>query len=188
MMAVLLSPIASTARQAPAKARRRPPAAAVTAGGGIASGRQVLLRPGLRIVERRGEAADHLLDLVGFDDQRRAEADRIADIADYEAMMVAALEEVGAEPADRVELPLGPLVGDQLDRGDQPDAAHLADQGMVGMVAQALEQEGRHLRGMLDQLLLLDDPQVLEADGGRHRVGAGGEAMAEVADLGGVVG
>src|SRR5262249_57883304 len=107
-------------------------------------------------------------------DQRRAEADRVADIADDQAVMVAALEEVGAELARRVERPLGLLVGDQLDRGHQPDAAHLADQRMVGMVAQALEQEGRHLGGMLDQLPLLDDPQVLETNGGPPRRGAWG--------------
>src|SRR5258706_273153 len=107
MMAVRLSPIASIARQAPARAGRLPPPAAVTAGGGIASCRQVLLRPGLRVVERRGEAADHLLDLVGLDDQRRAEADRVADITDDQAVMMAALEEEGAEPADRIERALG---------------------------------------------------------------------------------
>ena len=71
--------------------------------------------------------------------------------------MMPTLEEVAADLARRVELPLGLLVGDELDRGDQPDAAHLADQRMIGERAQLALQTFADLGRMLDQPALLDE-------------------------------
>src|SRR5690606_13785280 len=105
-----------------------------------------------------------------------------------QAIGLAALEEVEAHTADRIEAGLGRLVGDQFYRGDQPNAAHLAHQRMIGEAAQAVLEARSYRSGVLDQLPLFDDLQVLKSDRGRHRMRAGGVAVAKGAELLRVVG
>src|SRR5690606_21975699 len=140
------------------------------------------------LFQRLAEALEKLVDLVLADDQRRAEGDGITQVAYDQAIGLAALEEVEADAAHRLEAGLGLLVGYQLHGRDQADPAHLADEGMIREAAQALLEARRDGGRVLYQLALLDDLQVLETHRRCHRMGAGGEAMAEGAELLGVVG
>src|SRR3546814_8879310 len=70
--------------------------------------------------------------------------------------------EEGADLAQRIKGGLGRLVGDQLDGGDQADAAHLAHQGMPGEAAQAVLQPRRHRADVADDVALLVDLQRLK--------------------------
>ena len=83
-----------------------------------------------------------------------------------------------------VEGRLGRLVGDQLDAGDQPDAAHLADQRVVREAAQPACSCGPTVRTWLDDLPLLVDLQRLERHRRGNRMAGIGVAVAEGADLG----
>src|SRR5258707_5733762 len=77
-------------------------------------------RPG--IVERVAEAADHLVDLVVDDDQRRAEGDDVAGhVAQYRSMVLRAAHEIRGDAGFGIEALLGRLVADKLYGADQPD-------------------------------------------------------------------
>ena len=76
------------------------------------------------------------------------------------------------------------LVGDELDRADQADAAHLAHQRVVGeaLARRSLLQMRADFRDMADDVDLVVDLQRLDRDGRRHRMAGIGEAVAPGAD------
>src|SRR6266498_223770 len=89
-----------------------------------------------RVVERLAKAGHHLVDLGLVDDQWWAEGDVITrHVAQYRPVMLCAAHEVRGHAGFRVEALLGRLVTDELDSADQPDAARLTDQRMVGIAA-----------------------------------------------------
>src|SRR3546814_13295000 len=90
-----------------------------------------------------------------------------------------------ADTAFRLEEHRPVLVAHQLDRGDQADAAHLADQRMIGQLAQSrLEIRPDVVAHPPDQPLLLHDPQVLQRHRAGDRVAGIGEAVEELAERG----
>ena len=92
------------------------------------------LDPGGGGVEAHGEAADHLVDLLIRDDQGRREGEGVAgraragDQAPFEQALGGEL----LDPVIGIELPPGRFVGDDLNPRHEPDAAHVADQRVVG--------------------------------------------------------
>ena len=59
--------------------------------------------------------------------------------------------------------------------------------GWLGEAMQLFEEIDAHVRGVLDEVALLDDLQVLQRDRHGNGMPAAGEAMTECPDLGGVV-
>ena len=99
------------------------------------------------------------------------------------------LDQPRADLGAGIEVLVRRLVGHQLDRGDQADAAHLAHQLVAG---EAAAQLGLHVRADLADMRadvdLVVDLQRLDRHRRRHRMAGVGEAVAERADLVALVG
>src|SRR5882724_1423953 len=135
--------------------------------------------PGTDILERGGEAPQHLVDLGRCDDHRGTESDAVAHGTRDQAVIVRALEESHPDLPDGLETGLRRLVRDEFDSRDQAFAAYLADQRMVGEACEPGAHMGADLPGVVDQSALLDDRQVFERDRGRDRMGARRIAVSE---------
>src|SRR4030095_1751003 len=91
-------------------------------------------RPG--VVKRFTEAAHHLVDLGLADDQWWSEGNDVAGhVAQYRTVMLCAAHEIRGDAGFGVEALLGRLVADKFHRTDQPHAAYLADEWMIGVAA-----------------------------------------------------
>src|SRR3982074_2946359 len=93
------------------------------------------------IVERPAEAAHQFVDFTLADDQRRTEGNDIAwHVTQYRPVVLRAAHEIRRDAGFGVEALLGRLIADELHGADQPDAARLADQRMVGVAADSCLQ------------------------------------------------
>src|SRR4029453_10340644 len=84
-------------------------------------------------VERLTQAAEQVGELGLVDDQRRADRDAVAHVANEQpARHGVVVDAVAGADLDEVEGRLGLLVGDDLQRAHHADAHRLADQRMIG--------------------------------------------------------
>src|SRR5258708_25614577 len=139
---------------------------------------------GQRRVERLAQAAEQVGQLGLVDDQRWADRDPIAHVADEQAARHGLVVDLVAG-ADRgeVERFLGLLVLHNLERTEHADAHRFADQRMVGKRLEVLLEDRAQPLGVAVQADLVIDLLRLERDRRRHRMAGVGKAVAEGADL-----
>ena len=92
-------------------------------------------RQAVHVVERVPEGLlefpEQFVHLLVVDDQRRAEGQRVPQVAQNQAVLQRPRQAVQADAGRCREAFLGVLVGDQLDGTNQADASYVAYQGMV---------------------------------------------------------
>src|SRR6185312_10946920 len=153
------------------------------------SGRQqaLLPQPSLRLVDGLAIAREQVADLRLVDDERRTDRQRVAERSGNQSMLLRARDGIGTDRELGVEGLLSLLVLDQLDAANQADATNLANQRMLGKLAQAALKRRRDAADLGQNVALLVDLQGLDCDRRAHGMTAVGVAMAESADLGAVV-
>ena len=145
---------------------------------------------GQRIDHGLGEhAAQDLLDLVELglaDDQRRRELDHRVAAVVGPAVQAGVEQRLGEEAAQQplglvvVEGLLGGLVLDELDPVEVAVAAHVADDRQVEQLLQRRAEGALVAPHVRVEALALEDVEVGQRHGGRHRVAAEGVAVREV--------
>ena len=101
---------------------------------------------------------------------------------------MAEVGELGADRADGIGKRLCRLVGDEFQRADESDAARFANQRvLVEFFEPRLKLRAQPARHR-EQLAFFENVEVFQRDRGRDRMSAGGKAVGEHADLGGIVG
>src|SRR5436190_17439806 len=134
-------------------------------------------------IEPRLDDVEHLVDLIGGDDERRTEGDRIAHRADDEAKL---LKRIGAGRADTLFGPEGAprvFVRHQFQGTDEAHRTRIADQRMTAEPADTAYEDWRHLADMVNDADALIDFDGLERHRAADGMGGIGEPVPESAEL-----
>ena len=92
----------------------------------------------MRVVESSSKPSDQILHLPFVDDQRWAESDRVADIADDKSVVVRLSEHHRTGRANWTEGRLLHLVGNDFNSCNQSHTTYFAHDGMIGKNPQSV--------------------------------------------------
>src|SRR4249920_3264801 len=136
-----------------------------------------------RAIKRLCQTIEHVVNFRWADHQRRAERDCVGERAYDQTFFLRILRASPTHTRLRIEGLFAALVGDELDRANEPKSTCLSDQRMVAERPQP-RLEPRNLGSdRLDDALARINLQGLESHRGSDRVARIGEPVAERSDL-----
>src|SRR5262249_61683711 len=127
--------------------------------------------PSEGLIERAAEAVEQLIDLRRRDDERRTDRYDIADEeAHHQPLLFGRAHGARPDPGLRLERTFGLLVGNKLDGADEPQAASLADQGVLAKRGKPGLELRRLARDLLGTALARVDVDRLHMHPRRDRI------------------